>query len=511
MGEALDSRRPGPRGMGECLSLQAGRDPDRPALSFAGESLTRGELDRLANRMARALAAEGVGPDDLVGVVLPNGFRHHVVSFAIWKLGATPMPLSAKLPDAELRALVEIGAPKLVLGVEANRLPGVRALPADFAPDASASDAPLPEKVARSLKAICSGGSTGRPKIILDGLPALADPENPSPVLQIRKDEVVLHPAPIYHTAGFAQTNWALCWGAHVVETPKFDPAEWLRLVERHRVSWAYLVPTMMRRIWALPEAERNRHDLSSLRTVMHMAAPCPAWLKEAWIGWLGAERIAEVYSGTEGIGATAIRGDEWLAHRGSVGRSLTGIRIMDEDGRVCAPGEVGEIWFPPRGPTEPGFEYLGAEKRERDGWRSLGDMGWLDADGYLYLADRRTDMIVSGGANIFPAEIEAALDAHPAIASSAVVGLPHEDFGRVAHAIVELSPGAALDPRGIEAHLTERLARYKLPYTIEVAGQPLRDDAGKVRRSAWREACEARLAVGERFIPLRTRGRAQA
>jgi bile acid-coenzyme A ligase len=509
MSEAQQTGAAGPRGMGECLSLQAGRDPDRPAISFDGATLTRGELERAANRMARALAVEGVGQDDLVGVVLPNGFAHHVASFAIWKLGATPVPLSSKLPDAELRSFVELARPKLVVGAAPERLPGVRVLPGDVAPDASLSDAPLPEKRARAMKAICSGGSTGRPKIILDGLPGVTDPDAPSPLLQIRCGDVVLHPAPIYHTAPFAQTNWAICWGGHVVEMPKFDAAEWLRLVERHGVTWAYLVPTMMHRIWSLPEAERDRHDLSSLRCVMHMAAPCPAWLKEAWIGWLGAERIFEVYSGTEGVGATTIRGDEWLAHRGSVGRSVTAIRILDEAGGPCAEGEVGEIWFPPGGVP---FKYLGAEIRERDdGWRSLGDMGWLDADGYLYLADRRTDMIVSGGANIFPAEIEAALDAHPAIASSAVVGLPHEEFGRVPHAIVELRPRAALDPADVEAFLAQRLARYKLPYSIEVADQPLRDDAGKVRRIAWREACEARLAAGERFMPLRTRDRTEA
>ncbi|MDB5445556.1 MAG: AMP-dependent synthetase and ligase [Phenylobacterium sp.] len=498
----------GPRGLGHCLTLQAERDPDRPALTFEGETLTRAELDRQANRMARALAAEGVGQDDLVGIFLPNGFAHHVVTFAIWKLGASPLPLPSKLPDAELSAMVELARPKLVVGAAAGRLPGVRTLPAEFRPDPALSDAPLPEKIARSWKAIGSGGSTGRPKIIVDGAPAVTDPDNPSPLLQIGVEDVLLHPAPIYHNAPFAQTNWALCWGGHVIEVAKFDAREWLRLVEAYKVRWAYLVPTMMSRIWALPEEERNRHDLSSLRVVMHMAAPCPAWLKQAWIDWLGGERIYEVYAGTESIGGTLIRGDEWLAHPGSVGRPTREVKIIGEDGQACAVGEVGEIWFAPPAEGERQFQYIGAEKREREGWRSLGDMGSLDADGYLYLADRRTDMIVSGGANIYPAEIESALEAHPAIASSTVVGLPHPDFGRVPHAIVELRPGASLDAADLEAFLAAQLARYKLPHTFEISDEPLRDDAGKVRRSAWRDACEARLAAGQLFAPLRARDR---
>jgi bile acid-coenzyme A ligase len=501
--DASDTDRP--RGLGWLLSYQASRDPHRPALTFEGETLSRGELDARANRMARALAAEGVGQDDMVGVILPNGFAHHIVSFAIWKLGATPLPLSSKLPDLELWAIVDLAKPKLVVGVAPERLPGVRVLPADFQADPSLSDAPLPEMIAKHWKALTSGGSTGRPKIIVSAGPATAMAHVTSPTLGIEPDDIMFQPAPIYHNATFAQTNWGLCWGAHVIVAARFDARAWLRIIEQYRVRWAYLVPTMMGRIWQLPEAERLAADLSSIRVAIHMAAPCPPWLKQAWIDWLGPDRIWEVYAGTEGIGGTVIKGGEWLTHKGSVGKPSGELRILDEDGRDCPTGEVGEIYFRPPGGPGSTYHYIGAESRPRDGWESLGDMGRLDEDGYLYLADRRTDMIVSGGANVYPAEIEAALEAHPSVASSAVVGLPHADFGRAPHAIIELRAGAPeLSASELAAFLSERLARYKLPYTYEISATPLRDDAGKMRRSALRDACEARLAEGEVFAALR-------
>jgi bile acid-coenzyme A ligase len=495
-----------PRGLGWLLSHQAARDPDRPAYTFDGRTWSRIELDRMANRMARALAGLGVGQDDLVAIVLPNGVDHHVYSFALWKLGATPMPLASKTPDHELAALLAISNPRLVIGVAAARALGFATLPADFAPDPSLSDAPLPEAISRRWKAIGSGGSTGRPKIIVDAKPATAIADQPAALMAMKVDDVLLQPAPIYHNSTFAQTNWGLVWGAHVIETPKFDAREWLRLVERYRVGWAYLVPTMMHRIWSLPEEERLAADLSSLRVVFHTAAPCPAWLKQAWIDWLGGERILEIYAGTEGVGRTVIWGDEFLTHPGSVGRAVgTEMKIFDEQGLECDADQVGEIHFRPPGGIDEAFHYLGGEARTRDGWITLGDLGRMDRDGYLYLADRRTDMIVSGGANIYPAEIEAALVAHPAIASSAVVGLPHPEFGRVPHALIELRAGADTpDAAELDAFLTERLARYKLPYTFEVSPAPLRDDAGKVRRNALRDDCETRLAAGAKFPALR-------
>ncbi|MDB5452363.1 MAG: AMP-dependent synthetase and ligase [Caulobacteraceae bacterium] len=494
----------GERPIGALLSDLAQHDPDHPALSVGDRTYTRGELDRAANRMARALQQLGVGQNDFVAIVLPTSFAHHVFSFAAWKLGAGPAPLPPKAPVAELQAMIELLGPRLVVGVAQEHLPGVTAIPADFQPDPGLSDAPLPDAVAKNWKASVSGGSTGRPKVIVGETPSLLDPRKRMAVLRINLDDVILQPAPLYHNAPFCQTNWTICWGGHAVEMVKFDATEWLRLVEKHRVRWAYLVPTMMNRIWALPEEVRNSFDLSSLEVVMHMAAPCPPWLKAAWIDWLGPKTIWEVYAGTEGVGAAVISGEEWLTHRGSVGKPMPEARILDEEGEPLPPGEIGEIFF-----NNPGagahFSYIGADMRRRGDWQSYGDMGYLDADGYLYLADRRTDMIVSGGANIYPAEVEGALEQHPAVAAAVVIGVPDPDLGSRGHAVVELRPGLAVPSAGeLEAHVAERLARYKLPYTYELVSEPLKDDAGKVRRSAVRQARLARIEAGEVFQPLK-------
>jgi bile acid-coenzyme A ligase len=275
--------------------------------------------------------------------------------------------------------------------------------------------------------------------------------------------------------------------GNHVVVMERFDAATALALVERHRVDWMYAVPTMMHRIWRLPAQDRRAFDVSSLRVVFHMAAPCPPWLKQAWIDWLAGERILELYGGTEAQAITVIAGDEWLEHRGSVGRPVVGeILVLDTAGNELPPGAVGEIWMR-RGPDgPPSYRYVGAEAKSRPGrWESLGDMGWKDADGYLYLSDRDTDMILVGGANVYPAEVESALDEHPQVTSSCVIGLPDDDYGNSVHAIVQTAEritGAQLDE-----FLRSRLGTYKRPRTYEFVTEPLRGDDGKVRRSALR------------------------
>ncbi len=333
-----------------------------------------------------------------------------------------------------------------------------------------------------------SGGSTGRPKLIVATTPAVMEfVAAGGPMLRIGPGETFLCTGPLYHNGPFLFSMTALLQGGHVVVMERFDASRSLELVERYRVTYMYLVPTMMSRILRLPEEERLGRDMASLRTAYHLAAPCPPHVKHAWIDWLGPEVIAELYAGTEGQAATVIDGAEWLAHPGSVGRVVLGeMCVTDADGQAQPPGEVGEIWMrPPRTASPTGTS--GPRHAERDGWDSLGDMGWFDEDGYLYLADRQTDMILVGGANVYPAEVEAALDEHPAVLSSCVIGLPDEDYGNVVHAIVE-ARGDVTDDE-LRAHLAERLVRYKLPRTFERSAQPLRDDAGKVRRSALRAA----------------------
>ncbi|MBR9835755.1 MAG: AMP-binding protein, partial [Alphaproteobacteria bacterium] len=232
-------------------------------------------------------------------------------------------------------------------------------------------------------------------------------------------------------------------------------------------------------------------YDLSNLTALWHLAAPCPPWLKKAFIDWLGAEVIWELYGGTEGQGSTTIQGTDWLTHKGSVGKPVETceMKIVDEDGNTLPPGEVGEVFLRPLAGQGTSYYYLGAEAKEIEGgWESLGDMGYMDEDGFLYLSDRRSDMVVVGGANIYPAEIEAALDAFPGVRSSAVIGLPDEDMGAHLHAIVDI-PDGTLDEAALRDHLAERLVKYKLPKSIEMVTEPLRDDAGKTRRKALREA----------------------
>lgn len=221
---------------------------------------------------------------------------------------------------------------------------------------------------------------------------------------------------------------------------------------------------------------------------VLHLAAPCPAWLKEEWINWLGPERIHELYAGTEAQSVTWITGEEWLSHRGSVGRPMKGgqMKILGENGEDLPAGQVGEVFMRPDAGVGTTYHYKGATaKATQDGWESLGDMGYMDEDGFLYLADRQTDMILSGGANIYPAEVEAAIDAFPGVRSSAVIGLPDDDMGNLAHGIID-APGG-IDLAALQVHLAEILSRYKIPRTFEFVQAPVRDDAGKVRRSQLR------------------------
>jgi bile acid-coenzyme A ligase len=280
----------------------------------------------------------------------------------------------------------------------------------------------------------------------------------------------------------------------------RFDEEECLRLIEKYQVDFMFLVPTMMHRIWRLGPQIRGKYDLSSLRFIMHTASACPVWLKQAWIDWLGAEKIFEGYGATEQHGSASITGPEWLQHKGSVGRPTPGykILILDPQGNPLPPGEIGEIYFVADDPRQTTYHYIGAEPRTKRGGDSPGDLGYLDAEGYLYIADKRTDMIVSGGANIYPAEVEAALGSHPQVRSSAVIGLPDEDLISAVHAIVEIAVDtdrAAMEAE-LRAYLKSQLVSYKIPRTFEFVHYPLRDDAGNERRSQLREERINRRAV---------------
>jgi bile acid-coenzyme A ligase len=476
--------------LGVVIGTLAAAQPGRAAVTCGAETLTRAELEARTNRLGRAYRDLGVKPDSLVTIGLPNGIEFFEAMVATWKLGATPQPISSRLPAVERRAIIELANPSLVVGVDPADVAGRATVPAHFAPDPALPDTPLPPAVPASFKAPTSGGSTGRPKLIVAAEPGIWEGlEGFTELLRIPADGVHLVTGPLYHNGPLVTSMLALLRGNHLVVMPRFDPAGALALVERHRVDWMYAVPTMMHRIWRLPETERRAFDLDSLGVVFHMGAPCPRWLKQAWIDWLGGERILELYGGTEAQAVTFLTGTEWLAHPGSVGRLVVGeILVLDADGRECAPGEVGEIWMR-RGPdAPPTYRYVGARAKARAGnWESLGDLGWKDETGYLYLTDRETDMILVAGANVYPAEVEAALDEHPAVRSSCVIGLPDEEYGNLVHAIVQAAGPLTTDD--LDAFLATRLVRYKRPRSYEFVDEPLRGDDGKVRRSALRAA----------------------
>jgi bile acid-coenzyme A ligase len=469
------------------LADHAAAAPAAAAVTCGERSVTRKELQIAADGLARQLLADGVKFGDLVTIAIPNSIEWFVAVVAAWKIGAIPQPVSARLPPRELAAIVELADPPVVLGAGADVFPDRICRQVGYVAPAVASDAePLPDVISPAWKAPTSGGSTGLPKLIVAGQPGSIDDEAP-PLFLIEPDGCMLMPGPLYHNGPIVWACTALLAGNHVVLLPRFDAESTLAGIEEHRADVAYLVPTMMKRIWRLPVDVRERYDLSSLRVVWHLAEPCPAWLKEAWIEWLGPERIYELYAGTEAQAATVITGTEWLEHRGSVGRAFAGsVSITDKEGNEVPAGVEGEVWLK-SGLDSPTYRYIGAEARTREGgWESLGDNGWLDEDGYLYLGDRMTDMILTGGSNVYPAEVESAIAEHPAVHSCAVIGLPDEDLGNIVHAIVEADP-EKLQVDELLSFVGERLVRYKVPRTVEIVHHSLRDDAGKVRRSALR------------------------
>ncbi|WP_068188446.1 AMP-binding protein [Mycobacterium sp. UM_CSW] len=481
--------------IGTQISQAARLAPDEPAVTCDGRTITRGELDASTNRLARAYAERGVGVGDYVTMVLPNSIEWIQAAVACWKLGAVPQPLSARLPDAELQGLLELRPPALLVGRDSSEIPSV---PAGFVPDPALSDAELPEAVSPVWKAMGSGGSTGRPKLIESG----GDSRIPAAVgypLGAQEGDTTLVPIPLSHNTGFTTATIALLMRHHLVLMSRFEPQGFLRLISDHRVTFLTTVPTIMQRALPVYHADPGAYDLSSLRRFWHMGAPCPPAVKQAWIDLLGPEVVWELYGGTELQALTFISGEQWLTHRGSVGVVVAGeMKVLDDDGNPCPPGVVGEIYMRPAPGSAPTYRYVGVTPKSRDGWDSLGDLGYFDDDGFLYLSDRRVDMFTVGGRNVYPAEIENALSAHPEVLSCLVVGVPHDDLGQVPYALVHAADGSALDADGVKGFLRELISSYKVPDAVEFVGAPLRDDAGKARRSAVRAEIIARLHAAE-------------
>jgi acyl-CoA synthetase (AMP-forming)/AMP-acid ligase II len=336
-----------------------------------------------------------------------------------------------------------------------------------------------------------SSGTTGRPKGIKP--PSVGrelGATNPFTAFLMANfgfdaDMRYLSPAPLYHAAAAGWTTMTQRLGGTVVLMEQFDALSFLRLVEEHRITHTQVVPTHLIRLLRLTDEEKARYDLSSLRTLVHSAAPCPPDVKEAVIDWLGPV-VHELYGGSEGVGICTIGPEEWLTHRGSVGPSRTApIHIVGEDGRELPPGEVGEVWFE----SVSRFEYHGdpsktAAAYNEHGWSTLGDIGHLDEDGYLYLSDRVGDTILSGGVNIYPREVEDVMIGHPLVDDVAVVGRPDPEMVERVVAFVQLAPGSA-PPADLEADLIaftrERLSHFKCPREVHVLGALPRLPTGKL------------------------------
>jgi bile acid-coenzyme A ligase len=470
------------------LRLLAAESPDAVAVRHAlldgsEPALTFAELDRYSDQLAGAFAERGLGFGDRLGIGLHNSPQLVGAVFAAWKLGAIPVPARWDLPEWELERLKDVIDGKLFLGPEDVEWIDEATQPGQPIPD-------LPDLLSPHANGICSSGSTGTPKVILLDRPAVVEPTLATPFIfawrQIPLPQTLLVPTAMYHTNGFSTLNNMLA-GEQLIVLEKFDAARVVDLVERYRITTFIATPTMLQRIADLPGIERR--DLSSIQWIMQGAAPMPRSLVHRWADLIGADRIVMAYGMTEGLGLTALNGEEWMQRPGSVGRGFRGteIRIRGEEGELLSPGEIGEIYL--RAPFYGGYRYLGEAPRlqsDEDGFQTAGDMGYLDEDGYLYLVDRRVDMIVTGGANVFPAEVEAALIDHPGIADIVVIGLSDEQWGRRVHVILE--PSDPANPP-TEAQVIEfakgRLAAYKVPKSVEVIDALPRSASTKINRGA--------------------------
>ena len=452
----------------------------------SAHTLTFAELDARANQWGRALAAAGADADSLVALAIPNSEHLILAALGCWKIGAVPVPMRWDLPDWERNRVLGVIDPVVILD-EQHRSELV-------ASAAGQSESPLPVTVSSMVNGICSSGSTGLPKVILSLAQALWTPEHSVPFMAqwtpVPQPQTILVPAPMYHTNGFATLN-NLLGGDRLVVLEKFDAAVFVDVIERYRITNFTATPTMLARIAALPDIRER--DLSSVAWILQGAAVMPPELLRTWFDLLSPEQVLMAYGMTENLGLTALRGDEWLAHPGSVGRGFreTEIRILDPHGNPLGPGERGEIYL--RAPMSAGYRYLGGAPplpSTPDGFRSAGDIGHLDTDGYLYIADRRTDMIITGGANVFPAEVECALAEHDAIADVVVIGLADPQWGRRVHAVVQVADtGASLTEQQVIQYAKTRLAGYKVPKTVEFVDEIPRTAATKVNRSAMIEA----------------------
>jgi long-chain acyl-CoA synthetase len=490
--------------------------PDKPAIVMypSGIVVTFGELEARANRLAHLFRKAGLVEGDAVAILMENSEHMHAVMWAARRAGLYYVPINTHLTAAEAAYIIDnsnakaiVGSAKLRdtlagLGAELpNGLPEVLLI-ADGDLDgwqrypecvAEQPDTPIADEIEGDLLQY-SSGTTGRPKGIKRDLPHVPPSEWPGMMSALigfwmHPDAVYLSPAPLYHTAPSVWSMQTQAGGITTVVLEKFDAEGALDAIQKHRVTHGQFVPVMFTRMLKLPEGVRNSYDVSSLERVMHAAAPCPVDIKKQMIDWWGPI-VDEYYASSEAIGSTLITAEDWLTHPGSVGKSMMStLHILDEDGNELPAGQAGEIYF--EGGLD--FEYLNdsaktASARDSRGWKTVGDIGYLDDEGYLYLTDRRHHMIISGGVNIYPQEAENMLVTHPKVMDAAVFGVPDDEMGQQVKGVVQtVDPADATDEFADEllTWLRDRLAHYKCPRSISFEAELPRTDTGKLYKQS--------------------------
>ena len=488
-------------------------------MANTGETVSYRELDARSNRLAHLLRRHGLQRLDHYAIFMENNNRYLESCGAGERSGLYYTCVNSYLTADELAYIVNNSQSKALITSWARREVALQAikqcpkLELCLMVDGTSDDAPFIDfaSALASMPAtpiadewlgtpmLYSSGTTGRPKGIVRPLPQ-NPPSQPLPLFDFllklwhyRQDMTYLSPAPLYHSAPQAAVSLTIRSGGTAIIMEHFDPLQYLSLIEKYRVTHSQLVPTMFSRMLKLPVADRTRYDLSSLEIAIHAAAPCPVQVKEQMIEWWGPI-IHEYYGATEGMGFTACDSVQWLAHRGTVGKVLLGdMHILDESMQPCAKGASGEIWF--KSATQ--FEYFDdpektAKSRSADGSMStVGDVGYVDDEGYLYLTDRSTFMIISGGVNIYPQECENLLITHPKVADAAVFGVPNEDLGEEVKAVLQLVPGVVAGPalaQELIAFCQQHLSRIKCPRSIDFSEQLPRLPTGKLYKRVLRD-----------------------
>jgi len=495
----------------DLIAAQAARQPHRPALIEDERSLTWEQFFRTRNRLAHALAGRGIGAGQHAIVYAHNALENLVVGAALRALGAIGVPMNHRLTAEEVAYILDNADATAVfvgdaflpmaervrggarvkhwitLGVE--RRPWAEALDDLLA---RGSEAPPPAPAAMGGSMVYTAGTTGKPK---GALRRVTDPAAILPRLAaldcLDPAQVHLVAGPLYHSAPGGFALYAQMVGGTVVVMRKFDPQEALRLIERHRCTTTFMAPTLLKRIVDLPAEVRARYDVSSMRSLVIAAAPCPMRVKEQALAMFGPV-LYEFYGSTELGVNTVLRPEDVLRKPGSCGRAAPGVElaILDDDGHPAAPGTPGELFVRRyEGVFDEYYRNPAATAQTSRGeWMSVGDVAWMDDEGFVYICDRKRDMIISGGVNIYPAEIEDALHRHPAVEDAAVFGVPDPDWGERVHAAVQLRPGRAVMPDELMEFCRAHLADYKTPREVSFHEVFPRDTAGKLVKRLLRE-----------------------